>query len=405
MNSPRGNNDQPRGKIKRKPNRSRNSAGKRINVVPTTSDKIQLESNDLESADTTQPQTESDIESNIENQEAKNEINTIFENPREYLLEKEKEHKTHTKNKVTCPELQLLIQKRPIMALIDTGSKITCISETMYDKNIDVFKKCPILPLANLQAFGFTGEKSVRLKKQVRASIKIGELSVELDFIIVPKLVRECIIGIDAQKILKTQILVDRDVISFQPPDAMSRVEFSYINTEITNHERGELNDLQSTCMAEHANQSFINLIEEKITETESIEVTDEEIHDKIDKLTDLSNENKARLKALIFKYRSVFKKIPGRFKNFEYTLEFKGKAPYFHKSYPIPLKYMEKVDAEIEKMLRYGIIERSRSEFLNPVVPIMKRNGTVRVCIDGRELNSRLVSDHDGPEDMEVIL
>ena len=42
------------------------------------------------------------------------------------------------------------------------------------------------------------------------------------------------------------------------------------------------------------------------------------------------------------------------RFKNFEYTLEFKDKAPYFHKSYPIPLKYMEKVDDEIEKMLRY---------------------------------------------------
>ena len=30
------------------------------------------------------------------------------------------------------------------------------------------------------------------------------------------------------------------------------------------------------------------------MTETEPIEVTDEEIHEKIDKLTDLSNENKA---------------------------------------------------------------------------------------------------------------
>ena len=231
------------------------------------------------------------------------------------------------------------------MALIDTGSKITCISEAVYDKNIEVLKNCPTLPLANLQASGFTGEKSVRLKKHVRASVKIGELRVELDFIIIPKLVRECIIGIDAQKTLRTQILVDRDVISFQPPEAANRVEFSYINTEITNHERGELNDLQSTCIAEHANQSFINSIEKKMTETESIEVTDEEINEKIDKLTDLSNENKAQLKALIFKYRSVFKKIPGRFKNFEYTLEFKDKAPYFHKSYPIPLRYMEKVE------------------------------------------------------------
>ena len=113
------------------------------------------------------------------------------------------------------------------MALIDTRSKITCISEAVYDKNIEVFKNCSTLSLANLQASGFTGEKSVRLKKQVGVFVKIRELSVELDFIILPKLVRECIIAIDAQKTLRTQILVDRDVISFQSTEAANRVEFS----------------------------------------------------------------------------------------------------------------------------------------------------------------------------------
>ena len=118
--------------------------------MPTISDKVQLKSNDHEPVDTTQPQVESNIENNIESKESKNKINTIFENPREYLLESEKEKKTHAKNKITCPELPILIQKRPIMALIDTGSKITCISEAVYDKNIEVFKNCPTLPLANL---------------------------------------------------------------------------------------------------------------------------------------------------------------------------------------------------------------------------------------------------------------
>ena len=57
--------------------------------MSTISDKVQLEYNDHEPADTTRPQ----IESNIESNESKNEINTIFENPRECLLESEKEKK------------------------------------------------------------------------------------------------------------------------------------------------------------------------------------------------------------------------------------------------------------------------------------------------------------------------
>ena len=54
--------------------------------------------------------------------------------------------------------------------------------------------------------------------------------------------------------------------------------------------------------------------------------------------------------------------------------------------------------------MLKFGVIERARSEFINPIVTVIKKNGTVRLCIDGRELNMRLVSDHDGPEDMDDV-
>ena len=64
-----------------------------VNINSHNLTKVQLESNDHEPGDTTQPQVESNIESNIESKESKNEINTIFENPREYLLESEKEKK------------------------------------------------------------------------------------------------------------------------------------------------------------------------------------------------------------------------------------------------------------------------------------------------------------------------
>ena len=195
---------------------------------------------------------------------------------------------------------------------------------------------------------------------------------------------------------------MDYNTIIFQHPESGNRIEISYKKTEISSGERGSINDLQSKCIAECTENVTVNSITTNETnEGNAINITDNDINEKVDKITGIEEEQKERLKQLLYTYRDVFKKIPGKFKNFEYKFEFKDKAPYFHKSYPVPLKYIEKGDEEIDRMLRFGVIERARSEFINPIVTVIKKNGTVRLCIDGRELNMRLVSDHDGPEDM----
>lgn len=63
----------------------------------------------------------------------------------------------------------------------------------------------------------------------------------------------------------------------------------------------------------------------------------------------------------------------------------------YRHKTYPVPMHYREKVDAEMERMLKVGIIERSDSPHIDPIVPVIRKNGSIRVCLDARELNKRL--------------
>ena len=68
-------------------------------------------------------------------------------------------------------------------------------------------------------------------------------------------------------------------------------------------------------------------------------------------------------------------------------------------------MKHFEKVDLEIERMLKYDIIERSRSQYINPIVPVIKKSGAVRLCLDAREINVRLKNDHDGPEGMDEVL
>ena len=70
-----------------------------------------------------------------------------------------------------------------------------------------------------------------------------------------------------------------------------------------------------------------------------------------------------------------------------------------------MPLAYREKVDEEIKRMLKMGIIQRSSSPYINPLVPVIKKDGTVRLCLDARKLNDILLEDWECPEPAEVLL
>ena len=134
-----------------------------------------------------------------------------------FLLEEEGEKVE--KNKVVWPEIRAYFQDIPIYILFDTGIKLTCISQAFHDAHYDILKNCPLLPMTNMQATGFTGEKLVKIMKQIWAEISIGKANFFVNFVIIPKLIKKCIIGIDAQKILKTVIDIGNETIGFQDED------------------------------------------------------------------------------------------------------------------------------------------------------------------------------------------
>ncbi len=54
-----------------------------------------------------------------------------------------------------------------------------------------------------------------------------------------------------------------------------------------------------------------------------------------------------------------------------------------------IPVHIREQVEVEINKLLSAGIIEQSDEEWSSPIVPIRKEDGSIRLCVDYRELNA----------------
>ena len=78
-----------------------------------------------------------------------------------------------------------------------------------------------------------------------------------------------------------------------------------------------------------------------------------------------------------------------GKAKVSPHTIELTSKSPIWQK----PRRFAEPVNIEIERqceeLLALDIIEHSESQFSSPIVPVRKKDGGLRMCIDYRKLNS----------------
>ncbi|CAG4992023.1 unnamed protein product [Colias eurytheme] len=92
-----------------------------------------------------------------------------------------------------------------------------------------------------------------------------------------------------------------------------------------------------------------------------------------------------------------IFSNKLGEFNRHKVSLHLKLDAkPLYFKARPMPFALRDKVDQEINRLLDLGILKPvSHSEYASPIVPVLKRDGSVRLCVDySVSLNKQLVVD-----------
>lgn len=102
---------------------------------------------------------------------------------------------------------------------------------------------------------------------------------------------------------------------------------------------------------------------------------------------------------------RDAFHGKTGRLTGYEYQLRVKEEKPSFIKPYPISLNYREKVRDEIKKLLEWNIIRKSTSQYVSPICVSIKKDQSIRLCLDARRLNELLLEDYASPGSIDELL
>ncbi len=101
-----------------------------------------------------------------------------------------------------------------------------------------------------------------------------------------------------------------------------------------------------------------------------------------------LNDHERHQLQQLLCKYGNVFDRPVHPIKDFCFRIQVTDDSPFKVKNYPIPQSIRGEVDETIKNMISEGIIERSVTAYLNPIVVVKKKDGKVRICLDARRIN-----------------
>ncbi len=104
--------------------------------------------------------------------------------------------------------------------------------------------------------------------------------------------------------------------------------------------------------------------------------------------LSHLSSEMQKQLLAII--PPGLFQDKPGFTSVVEHNITLKDPSPARQRMYRVPERLLPALKEELEVMKSLGVIERSQSEWSSPIVLVLKKDGSIRFCIDFRKLNSQ---------------
>jgi len=103
----------------------------------------------------------------------------------------------------------------------------------------------------------------------------------------------------------------------------------------------------------------------------------------------DLSSSQETEVKACLKAHQTILTNTPGATQSAHHSILVSDATPIWSPSFTIPLHIESQFKAELDSLLEQGIVEVSNSNWSSPPIPVRKKDGSIRIVVDYRKLNS----------------
>lgn len=245
------------------------------------------------------------------------------------------------------PFVNSIIGEVKVRALIDTGAQVSAMTKGLFDDLTGRGVQINTIPIKRLALKGAFSEKgaSVGYKAQMTLEL-VGRVFVQ-EFCIVPRMIHPLVLGVDF----------------LSHYGATVRLE-------------GEKLGLSFAADAKH----MMRL--ESMSEREA----------------------QGELGSVLRKHQEIFENKIGKVNHYRHEIRLTSEMAYKSRTYPVPEVHRDKVRQYLMELEREGIIRKAPTQFVNPLVVVVKKTGKIRICLDARELNKRMVNDYAQPPSIEEV-
>jgi hypothetical protein len=127
-------------------------------------------------------------------------------------------------------------------------------------------------------------------------------------------------------------------------------------------------------------------------------------LKEKVEAISSLTDYQRQDLFRVLSNHQVVFNEFPSRTDKYVHVIKMHDITPFLTKGYPIAFSLRLEVEAVIEQMLALGVIKREASPFASPLTVVRKKDGSVRIWLDARWVNQRMVADCKTPRTPEDL-
>lgn len=267
----------------------------------------------------------------------------------------------------TCLILKGTFKDVAVEILIDTGANVCAVSQELYERVKKNGHEIEELPSKKLDIRVANGKRIETKSRQIWVEVEVQGVTMEFPAIVIKGLIRPIILGMVGLKMYHARVDVGSMCVSLRS-------------------DKGHKHCLGIKDQADET--LYICDVSELVEETP--DPFQEAVGNAVDENgIDCSH----KMQKLINDYREVFGSSTDPVIGYQFQLELTDEEPFNCRQYPIPQIFRKEVRKQINTMLEEGIIRKSMTSYVSPIVIVKKKNNTIRFCLDARKLNSKTVA------------